>query len=252
MKPLKKIYLLYFLSFLIFPACSKIWHEADYQSNNYSLSAEVEQRSPDQAALNQLIDPYRQQIAEEMGKEIAVLPSSLEKGYPEGTLGNWVADLLYLSAEDNTNLPVDFALSNSGGLRLRDIPAGPLTKGKLFELLPFDNELVIVDLPRDTLIILFDHIADYGGWPLSVHVKYRIVDKKAESVQIKGIPVQQKERFRVAMPDYVANGGSNCWFLKKCKQEHTGKLMRDAVADYLQENGTEKVFNTIKEKRVQS
>ena len=39
----------------------------------------------------------------------------------------------------------DIAMQNSGGLRA-DLPAGPITRGAIYEVMPFDNTIIVLDL----------------------------------------------------------------------------------------------------------
>ena len=56
------------------------------------------------------------------------------------------------------NLKVDFALTNSGGIR-ESLPAGKITKGDVLAVLPFDNVLEVVALSGSEVRRLFDYIA---------------------------------------------------------------------------------------------
>ncbi len=57
----------------------------------------------------------------------------------ESTLGDLVADAMRAEAK------ADMAFTNSGGLRA-DLPAGTITRGSVYEVIPFDNTLVMVRL----------------------------------------------------------------------------------------------------------
>ncbi len=46
--------------------------------------------------------------------------------------------------------PADVAIYNGGGLRA-DIPAGPLTYGRLYEVFPFDNRVARLTVTGDEL-----------------------------------------------------------------------------------------------------
>ena len=92
----------------------------------------------------------------------------LTKGRPESSLGNWTADLLLAAARDLfPGYAIAFAVQNYGGLRLSEIGTGPLTVSELYELMPFDNELVLVELGGATLRAFIDHTLADGGWPVS-------------------------------------------------------------------------------------
>lgn len=70
--------------------------------------------------------------------ELAV-PLQRGGGTRSSTAGNLVADV----CRERTG--ADVALMNRGGIR-RDVPAGPVTRRDVFELLPFDNYLVTVTM----------------------------------------------------------------------------------------------------------
>lgn len=189
-------------------------------------------RMAEDPGMKALIAPYRAKLAEEMNLVVGHLAEALEKGYPESGLGNMVADVLQVEAQRLLGQPVDFALANSGGLRRPDLPAGPITRKMIFELLPFDNRLVVLSLSGKTVVQLIEHMADRGGWPVSETLRYVIQDGRAVDIRIDGEPIHEDRTYRVAMPDYVANGGDDCAFLVDFPQEDAGVFMRDAVIHY--------------------
>ena len=82
---------------------------------------------------------------------------------------------------------------------------------------------------------LVNHMAASGGWPVSKGLRYTIVQSKAQDIRINGKAIDESVTYRVAMPDYVANGGSNAAFLRAVVQESTGRFMRDALIEYIQD-----------------
>src|SRR5690606_11149141 len=90
----------------------------------------------------------------------------LTKAQPESTLGNFVADAQMIVAKKLDNKVVA-SVVNYGGIRLNYIAPGELTKGKIFELMPFDNMLTIVEVPGEVLKQFCNHMAKYRGWPVS-------------------------------------------------------------------------------------
>ena len=227
----QRILLCFFL--LLWLASCKVNHFLRVEPNNYTVEdASAVGRDSNILAM---IQPYKRQLDAEMDRVIGLAATDLERGRPEGALGNLVADALAAKAEEYTDTEVSFALSNSGGLRIPAIPKGEITKSDIFELLPFDNILVILELDSALVKILADHMAASGGWPVSKALSFDIVQTEAKNIRIAGQPLQDSVTYRVAMPDYVANGGSNSDFLIRLPQESTGRLMRDAVIEYIQE-----------------
>lgn len=71
----------------------------------------------------------------------------------------------------------DFAVFNTGGLR-RPLPLGNITRGDVFELMPFENELVILTMNGEAVKKLVNFIATKGGAPVS-GLRLRIQDSVA-------------------------------------------------------------------------
>jgi len=196
-----------------------------------TVSDEMSIRSDEEIAT--LIGPYRDQMMAEMDQVIGDVAMEMPGGRPESLMGNFVADVLADRAGNYVDEEIDFAISNAGGLRIPSIPAGPLKRSTIYELLPFDNVLVVLSLTGKKVQQLADHMAEAGGWPVSEGFSMVISEGKATQVQILGEPLKEEHVYQVAMPDYVANGGDNAHFLTSIPQESTGRFMRDAVLEYI-------------------
>lgn len=174
-----------------------------------------------------LIAPYKAQLDERMNRVLATLAAPLKKGSPESTLGNWTADLTLAAARTlYPDRKIAFATLNSGGLRVQEIGAGPLIVSEVYELMPFDNELVLMELSGRLLTEFVSHIANSGGWPVSAGLSVSKAGGKLK-VLVDGQPVNPTATYTVALPDYVANGGSNSAMLEGKPQLKSGRLLRD-------------------------
>jgi 2',3'-cyclic-nucleotide 2'-phosphodiesterase (5'-nucleotidase family) len=128
--------------------------------------------------------------------------------------------------------PIDAAFVNYGGIRLNQLPAGPLTLGKIFELMPFDNVLVLQQLSGVELQSFLDLVAARGGWPVA-GIRFTIKNKKAIDVYVKDKPLQPTAQYWILNSDFVASGGDNAEMLKVLPQRSTGYLARKALIDYV-------------------
>ncbi|MCP3162315.1 bifunctional metallophosphatase/5'-nucleotidase [Myxococcus qinghaiensis] len=134
------------------------------------------------------------------------VPAALTRNYDaESALGNVLADALRAVSM------TDVALLNSGGLRA-DLPAGDLTYGAVYEVLPFDNTLAVLTLSTAELKRLLE--AGYGrkGTIQVSGLKVKVeqcngVPRLASVTLPNGKPLPASKRFRVAMPDFLARGG---------------------------------------------
>lgn len=217
--------------FLFFVSCQPQTHFVK-SDNQYQ---EIKALKEDDASITEVIAPYKEEMAKEMNSVIGEMAKMLTKAQPESTLGNWVADLVHKKCEDYIQQKIDFAVLNYGGLRIASIPKGPVTKGKIFELMPFDNMLVVLEIKGSDLPDLFNHIAANGGWPVSKQIEMTGHRNKAVDLRINGRKVENDRVYTFATNDYIANGGDKCTFLKDKKQIPTGVLFRDAILQYVQE-----------------
>ena len=185
-----------------------------------------------------------------MNDVIGVADVSLEKKQPEGGLGNFMADAFLIMAAEKYNTKVDVAFVNSGGVRLNQLPAGNITTGKIFELMPFDNLLILQKVKGDVLQQVLDLAAAKGGWPIA-GLTMQLKDKKAINVIVGGKPLDLNATYTIANSDFIANGGDNAYMLRNVPQITNGYLMRDALLDYIKKEKSQgKNINAKIENRV--
>jgi 2',3'-cyclic-nucleotide 2'-phosphodiesterase (5'-nucleotidase family) len=231
-------------SFLIWMLVSVLSVSCHTQYNPRSLEYADYQVKPQpvtDSSVLKMLQPYSVKLQASMGQVIAQIGTSLEKKQPEGTLNNVMADAMLITARKRYAKHVDAAFMNYGGIRLTQLPKGPLTMGKLYELSPFDNVVVLLDIKGSVLKQFLDHVAGRGGWPVA-GLKMKIRDKKAASVLIGGKELVDDAQYTIAVLDYNANGGDDCTMLKNLPQQNNGSVFRDELAAYfsqLQKEGKE-------------
>ena len=182
-----------------------------------------------------LINPYRDSLNKIMDEVLAFSDQPLDKNQPEGTLGDFVADVslqesqkLYLKSK------IDFCILNNGGLRAA-LPKGNVTLQNVFELMPFENELVIVTINGSAANQLFNYIALKGGVPVS-NLQMKIKDQQALNIKIGRNDFDSTQTYRFVTSDYLANGGDNLEFLKTAiNKEYINLKLRNAIITYLKE-----------------
>ena len=182
------------------------------------------------------IAPYRDQLTALMAEPVAELATPLYKAQPESTMGNWTADVLRDAARDLfPDRNVAFAVQNFGGLRISEVPAGPLRVGTIYEMMPFDNELVLVATPGKIVTEFVNHMLNDGGWPVSSELSAERSGGPTR-ITIDGKPIDPVATYYLALPDYVANGGSDASMLAGLPQEASGNLIRDLLIEYARRN----------------
>ena len=184
-----------------------------------------------------LIRPYKTKLDAEMNEVLVISAEEFpkEKGKLETKLGNLVADLCFNHAgfklyQDSVISKPDFCLLNFGGLRT-SLPKGEITRGKIFELMPFENELVLVTIDPMKMIDLKEYLREVGGQPVSGITITLFNSGASHTCWYKGAGPLRPHT--VLTTDYLANGGDNMNFFKNpIKTEYTGLKLRDAIINY--------------------
>ena len=219
-------YILLLCSIAILHSCTKVWHTAE---SNYAAH-QMDSTAVTSALIKDMIAPYKEKLDGEMNSVIATCPEDMPKDRPESTLGNWMSDVIYDKANELSEVPIDFAMQNSGGIRIPLLRKGDITKGKIFELMPFDNALVVVHVDQELLLTFLDRVARSGGWPVSKNFQMKIANSKVDEVTIGGEMLTDRV-YNIALPDYIANGGSDCKFFIGCERTTYPVLLRDMFVD---------------------
>jgi 2',3'-cyclic-nucleotide 2'-phosphodiesterase (5'-nucleotidase family) len=216
-----------FACLLLLGACSKRLYPHQQPARQYAITGET----PVDSNMFRMLLPYKKGVDTQMQVVIGHTDIPLTKAQPESTLGNFMADAQLMAARV-LDPKVDVSVSNYGGIRVPYIEAGPLTRGKIFELMPFDNMLIILELPGTILKQFCDHIAKARGWPVS-GITFVIKDKQATNILVNGTPLNEHLYYKLATSDYVAKGGDNCDFLSSTKKRYTSIFIRDALIAYI-------------------
>ncbi len=219
---------LWFSALLFTVSCHTIYQPTGVQYKDYRLAA----GAASDEKLNALVRPYADSVNKSMNDVIAIAATELEKKQPEGPLGNIMADAMLTMARQKYKTTVDASFINYGGIRLPSIAAGDITRGKIFELSPFDNIIVLITLKGSVLQDFLNHIANRKGWPVA-GISFQIKGDKAINAQVNGQVLDNNKTYTIAVLDYIANGGDDCTMLKVLPQQNNGSLFRDAVIEYL-------------------
>ena len=153
---------------------------------------------------------------------------------PESLLSNFAADLLLDYGREKSSGHVDFSLTNFGGLRA-SLPKGPVRRYDIFSIFPFENYVVVIDVPGVSVRTLFESFARNRVEAFSHNVQLEIKGGALKDVLIDGQQIDDSKTYRIVTIDFLMSGGDNLLALKDATAvEQTGALLRDAVIESIE------------------
>ena len=212
-------------------SCShKTWVITHATSSKIAIDSSTEQGADKNYKAYLL--PVKQRVDARMNVVIGRAAETMKGKGPESLLSNFSADVYRQTASAFLKEEVDISVVNLGGLRTV-VPAGNITVGKVFELMPFENELVIVWLKGDKLNGLLQYFAGMGGEGVS-GIRMEIKEKKAVNITVDGKPLDTEKLYSIATNDYLAGGNDKMIQLaQNVKRINTGIKVRDMLLDYI-------------------
>jgi 2',3'-cyclic-nucleotide 2'-phosphodiesterase (5'-nucleotidase family) len=156
--------------------------------------------------LSALVDSMQTEIDKDFNEVVADLKEDwVRNSKGESNIGNWIAD----TQRDAARAQVGFM--NSGGIRT-NVSAGPLTKRKLFEVLPFRSTLVTFQISGKQLRECVLHgLRNDDPLELSgIRVQWKKkMDGSAEilKMEVGGKPLNEKENYICAASDFLVGQG---------------------------------------------
>lgn len=202
----------------------------------------VDEGIPDDPAVEKMLQPYSGKVRA-LNVVIGTLDGELRKGgVGAGNLGNFATDGIRSQASAKLGRPVLLAVTNSGGLRKNTIAAGELRASDIFELMPFENALVQVDLTGEDLLKLLSVLLDARDAQSGAKIGYRMNGDKTELVSAKLMDssgteteINPQGTYSIVTIDYLLNLASGRYsILQRAKNRMPlGITLRDALIDYV-------------------
>lgn len=186
------------------------------------------------ANVKELIAPYKMQLDSQMNAVIGTAAVDLPRDLDtlESMLGNFSADLM-LEQTLIRGVKADMAAVTLGGLRV-PLSKGPITTGVIFELMPFENELVVVTVKGTVVKEMLERIVGKQNISLANAVP-TFRRGTLVSAKVGGEPFDENKEYRVVVSDYLASGGDYMDYLIGAPQESVGLKLRDAIIDHIKQ-----------------
>ena len=183
-----------------------------------------------------MLQPKSDSLERQLDVVIGYAPEALTVKKPECTMLNWATDALYDMAKEVYKGEVDFAVTNIGGMRT-NWQAGDITRRQVYELMPFDNRLVILTMEGKDVLDLCNVFARQGGQGVSRQLRMDIRDRKAQNIRLNGKKIAGDAVYYVATSDYLSTGADNFTPLTRAIEKHeTQYKIRDLYMQYIEKH----------------
>jgi 2',3'-cyclic-nucleotide 2'-phosphodiesterase (5'-nucleotidase family) len=180
------------------------------------------------AQMEAIIAPYRNKMDSAMSEVVVISAGDYARALPNGKLNNLISDIMLQQIQQETKVHIDFCLLNYGGLR-RPLPKGEVIKSDIYQLMPFENEAVLVKLSPKGMQQMFSYIHKCGGQPVS-GIELHYSDSTFISAKIQGKDYNPQRSYWVLTSDYTANGGDQMdFFAQRDSTIVMGTLLREAM-----------------------
>lgn len=223
---------------ILLSACYKQVYQVE--RSQYNPNAFIDENLSEDQQINEIIHPYKEKLDGEMNRVISYTPIDLPKAGFNSPLANLNCDMVLeesnLVYEQLHQKKIDMCLLNHGGIR-RTFTKGNLTVKNVYELMPFENQALIVTLSGEKVLEMVKYLSDSDkGHPIS-GIKFIPNDKS--SIEINGQKFDKNKTYTVVTNDYLQKGGDQMYFLSNpVKMEMLDAKLRDLMMQYFEKHDT--------------
>ena len=163
--------------------------------------------------IDSVIRPYRTRLETSMNEVLCYSDNEYKKteGALNTAIGNLMADAVFEQSspifKKRYNLDLDLVLLNHGGIRA-PLPKGPIFTKTAFNIMPFENKVVVAQLKGNVVMELVDYlIKAKRAHPISGMTLHITKNGKVKKPEIQGKTIDLNKIYNVATSDYLFNGG---------------------------------------------
>lgn len=234
--------LLLFTSLIFIVSCKNPdFRVTEIKGQQLAVSDSVEAND----SITEFIEPYKSHIDQEMNTVLAYSVASLVKtdGDLNTAIGNMMADaVLELSNpvfQKRTGKTIDMVLLNYGGIR-SSLNQGDITTRSAFQIMPFENEVVVANMDGKAVRELVRYLIDSGtAHPVAGLELVLGPNNAIEKLLIGGKPLKNNEEYFVATNDYLLQGGDNMIFFTQASEVfNLDYKIRNLLIDYFRKHDT--------------
>ena len=209
----------------------------------------TEGATPEVAALLMDVQPKMAHLKEVVAHSARLLENiRTECDLP---LGNIVADALLDKASSYFNVPMDFSISNYGGIR-NPLPEGAILMDDVEAMFPFKNYMCYAKVRGSNLQRLLEQLAKTQAFQAVGGCRVKVKAHELVEAEVGGEPIDPKRLYNVATIDFLLSGGDGIAIGALAEDVVlTDVLVKDVMLDYFQKMEAEgKIVDGQKDGRV--
>lgn len=209
----------------------------------------TEGAAPEVAMLLQEAQPRMARLKQVVGHSTHMLLNL--RNEPDLPLGNLVADALRAKGSDYFGVPMDFAITNYGGIRV-PLPEGPVTLDDMESMFPFKNYMCYAKVRGNNLLRLLEQLARTPAFQAVSGCKVKVKAHELVEAEVGGQPIDPDKLYNVTTIDFLLSGGDQIAIGALAEDVVlTPVLIRDVMLEYVQGMEAEgKVLDGKKDGRV--
>lgn len=188
------------------------------------------------SAVQAIVRKYQKQIGPQVNRVVATLADSLVRSGGENPIGHLLADAF------RTETRAQLAFVNNGSIRITELPKGPITRGTLYSLQPFENRMVRLTMSGAQIRDVAEKAVS-GAQP-DMHISgftvvYNPSAPTGQRVERMLLPngdlITDSGTYTVAVTDFLALGTGDGYraFGQAKKREDIDLIDLDALIQYL-------------------
>ncbi len=187
----------------------------------------------------ELLAKQTEELAGVLGEKLGVLKEDLvhDRKGSLTPLGYWATDVMRKYTK------TDVGLTNGGGLR-RTLYKGDITMGDLYEIMPFDNQVVIVEVSGAELKQLIDHgigadfmtDGQFAGLKVTYNPEKEYEHRITKITLEDGTPIEDDKIYTITTNDFIVSGGDRYDFSRAKSVKDLFIPIRDVLVDDIKAN----------------
>lgn len=209
-----------------------------------SAPIKVDTYNNEDSSVLSFIAPYKTRVDLELDSVLAFAPKRLSKKDSKynTAIGNMMADAVFEMAnpvfKSRTGYTFNAVLLNYGGIRA-GLPEGDITTRTAYEIMPFENEVVVVELSGLQMKKMYQYLSHGVAHPISNLQITLNTNGTLKEALIQGHQVIDNETYFIATSNYLQEGGDRMTFLgKPVSLLSLDYKIRNVLIDYFKKKDT--------------